>query len=314
LLAERAEALGYHGLWVPESWGRDAFTLLARIAANTKSLHLGTGIVNVFSRSPAVLAQTAVSLDEMTGGRFTLGLGTSGPRVIERWHGVPYQRALQRLRETIEIVRQIVRRDRLDHSGEVFQLGDFKLLCHPVRPEIPIYVAALSPASLRLTGEVADGWLPVFVSLQHLNVVRGDLEAGAARREAGRAPLRMAPYIAVGVDSDPMVARDLVRPHLARYVGGMGAFYNQLVRRYGFEAEAEAIAAAWAGGERRGVASLVTDAMVDALAVAGDPAACRERFAAYEAAGFDELVLAVEAPDMERSLAAVEALAPGTKT
>jgi len=300
-LAQRAEALGYHALWVPESWGRDAFTLLARVAAATSTLRLGTGVVNVFSRSPALIAQSAASLDEISGGRFILGLGTSGPRVIEGWHGVPYDRPIGRLRQTIEVVRRILRRDKLD---------GFKLLFHPVRVTIPIYLAALGPASLRLTGSLADGWLPVFVPLDRLDLLLEDLRAGEAERDPALGPLQKALYVDVGVDEDRGRARNLVRPHVALYVGGMGKFYTALVRRCGFEREAEAIAAAWARGERRTAASLVSDAMVDAFAVAGEAAACRERLSAYAEAGFEELILDAQARDAEHGLRTIEALAP----
>lgn len=309
-LARRAEALGYHALWVPEAWGRDAFTLLARVAAATSTLVLGTGIVNVFSRSPALIAQSAASLDEISEGRFVLGLGTSGPRVIEGWHGIAYERPLQRMRETIEIVRVALRRERVDHAGEVFQLRDFKLLFHPVRPAIPIYLATLGPASLRLTGALADGWLPIFVSLRHCDLLLEDLSWGVAERQAGLGPLKKAAYVDVAVDDDLGAARDRLRPEIARYVGGMGTFYNALVRRSGFPDEAEALAQAWQRGERRAAAQLVTDPMVDELAVAGNPAACRERLRAYAAAGFDELILNVRAADERQALKAVEALAP----
>ncbi len=300
-LAQQAEALGYHALWVPESWGRDAFTLLARVAAATSTLRLGSGVVNVFSRSPALIAQSAASLDEISGGRFILGLGTSGPRVIEGWHGVPYDRPIRRLRQTVEMVRRVLRRDRLD---------GFKLLFHPVRAAIPIYLAALGPASLRLTGALADGWLPVFVPPARLDLLLEDVRAGEAERDPALGPLQKAVFVDVGVDADPPRARDLVRPHVALYVGGMGTFYNALVRRCGFEREAEAIAAAWARGERRTAATLVSDAMVDAFAVAGDAAACRERLGAYAEAGFDELILDVQAADPAKGLEAVEAMAP----
>ncbi len=308
--ARRAETLGYHALWIPESWGRDAFTLLAQVAVHTSTLRLATGIVNVFSRSPALIAQSAASLDEISGGRFILGLGTSGPRVVEHWHGVAYERPLPRLRETVEIVRRVMRRDRLDYAGEVFQLSGFKLLFHPVRRTIPVYLATLSAPSLRLTGAVADGWLPTFVSLSHLELLRGDLRGGLEEREPALGPLQMAAFVTVAVSDDLALARDLVRPQIALYVGGMGTFYNALVKRCGFEPEADAIAGAWARGERRSAASLVSDAMVDEFAVAGSATRCRERVRAYAEAGFDEVILGVQAPDPARALQAMEALAP----
>jgi alkanesulfonate monooxygenase SsuD/methylene tetrahydromethanopterin reductase-like flavin-dependent oxidoreductase (luciferase family) len=164
--ARLAEELGYHSIWVPEMWGRDAFSILGLIAANTKRIKLSTGIIPVFSRSPAVIAQTAATLDEISGGRMMLGLGTSGPAVIENWHGVPFDKPLQRTREYVEIIKMILGGGRVDYEGEIFSLKGFRLQFQPLRSVIPVLVAAIGPRNVRLAGESADGWIPFLVPVE----------------------------------------------------------------------------------------------------------------------------------------------------
>src|SRR5204863_3365923 len=184
-LAQRAEALGFESVWMPEAYGTDAVSILGALAARTQRIRLGTGIVNVFSRTPALLGQTAATLDLISGGRFILGLGTSGHQVVSGWHGMAFDRPLVRMRETVEIVRRVLRQERLRFDGEIFTLDQgLKLLARPVRPTVPIFLATLTPAGLRLTGEVADGWIPTLFSPDHLDLFRPDLETGA--RAAGR--------------------------------------------------------------------------------------------------------------------------------
>src|SRR6202048_4092792 len=179
-LAQRAEALGFDSVWMPEAYGTDAVSILGALAARTERIKLGTGIINVFSRTPALLAQTAATLDLISGGRFILGLGTSGHQVISGWHGMAFDRPLLRMRETIAIVRQVLRRDRLLFEGEVFHLDKgLKLLARPVRAAVQISLATLTPGGLRLTGEVADGWIPTLFSPGHMDLFRPSLEAGA---------------------------------------------------------------------------------------------------------------------------------------
>src|SRR5216683_6614899 len=193
-LAQRAEALGYESVWMPEAYGTDAVSILGALAARTERIQLGTGIVNVFSRTPALLAQTAATLDALSGGRFILGLGTSGHQVVTGWHGVPFDRPLQRIRETIAIVDQVLGRQPVRFEGEVFQLPQgLKLLAHPVRPRVPVYLATITPAGVRLTAEVADGWMPILYSPEHADVFRADLEAGLARGGRELSALEIAP-------------------------------------------------------------------------------------------------------------------------
>jgi F420-dependent oxidoreductase-like protein len=312
-LTRTAEALGYDSVWMPEAWGTDAVSVLGALAASTDRIRLGTGILNVFSRTPALLGQTAATLDALSGGRFILGLGTSGPQVIAGWHGVPFDRPLRRMRETVEIVRQVVRRQPLRFEGEVFKLEQgLKLLSHPVRDRIPIFLATLTPAGVRLCGEVADGWMPTMFSPVHSGVFRPDLEEGA--RASGR-PLQaieIAPTVPLVIDSDLARARDAVRPWVALYVGGMGSrarnFYNQTVLRYGFT-QASQIQDLYLSGKRKEALAAVPDALIDAVAIAGPEPAVRDRVAAFREAGVTTLAVIPFAPDVERRRRALELLA-----
>src|SRR6202521_2417997 len=289
-LAQRAEALGFDSVWMPEAYGTDAISILGALAARTQRIQLGTGIVNVFSRTPALLAQTAATLDLISGGRFILGLGTSGHQVITGWHGMAFDRPLLRMRETMAIVRQVLRRDRLIFDGEVFRLDKgLKLLAHPVRETVPIYLATLTPGGLRLTGELADGWIPTLFAPEHMNLFRPELEAGA--RIAGRSlvALAIAPHVPVSIDDDRAHARDALKPWVALYVGGMGSkskkFYNDLVSQYGFADDARTLQDLYLGGKQLEAIRRVPDALVDAISIAGPPAYARERLALWASAG-----------------------------
>src|SRR3989454_5328195 len=206
-MTERAEALGFDSVWVPEAWGTDAISLLGALAARTQRIRLGTGIVNVFSRTPSLLGQTAATLDLISNGRFILGLGTSGRQVVSGWHGMRFDRPLQRMRETVEIVRRVLRQERLRFDGEIFTLDQgLKLLARPVRPTVPIFLATLTPAGLRLTGEVADGWIPTLFSPDHLDLFRPQLEAGGPAPRRALHPLPVAPPRSGLLGDDPAAA------------------------------------------------------------------------------------------------------------
>jgi coenzyme F420-dependent oxidoreductase len=284
-VVQHAEALGYDSVWVGESWGRDGFTWLTQLACHTTQIKLATGITTVYSRSPALIAQTVASLDEISAGRVILGLGTSGPIVIENWHGLAFERPLQRTREYIEIIRLILSGERVNYRGEVFQLKGFRLPFTPVRPRVPIYVASLGPQNLRLTGELADGWLPIYLDASHLQDFQQDLEKGA--QQAGRpfSAIDVAPYILSCVSEDVESARTLVKSHLAYYIGGMGTFYANLVARYGFAEEVSRVCQGWAAGDRKSAANQVTDSMVARLAICGSPKEARAQLEQYRAAG-----------------------------
>src|SRR2546429_5123111 len=217
---QASNRLGYDTLWIAEAYGWDAFTVLADLACVTERIKLGTGIVNVFSRSPALIAQSAASMDNISGGRFVLGLGTSGHQVIEGWHGVHFEKGIQRLRETMEVVRTVLRRERLVHEGEVFHLPmGLKLITHPLRDRIPIYLASLTPSGVALAGEMADGWLPVFFLPNNYETsIKPLLEKGAARSGRPLSEVSVCVHQPVVVTDDLEAGRDAVRPQLALYI------------------------------------------------------------------------------------------------
>jgi F420-dependent oxidoreductase-like protein len=313
-----ADRLGYDSMWVPEAYGWDAFTVLTQLACATSRIKLATGIVNVFSRSPALIAQTAASLDLISDGRFVLGLGTSGHQVVSGWHGVPFERGVRRLRETIEIVRMVLKRERVVYEGEIFHLDmGLKLITHPVRDEIPIYLATLTPSGVALAGEVADGWLPVFFSPAHYDsVIRQGLEKGAAR--AGRPVTECSVCVSqpVFVTDDKEAGRQAARPQLGLYIGGMGSrernYYNQLWCRYGYEAQAKEIQNLYLQRRKDEALALVSDEMVDLVTIIGPAEECRERLAALEKVGVDEVAIGLHVPgnDPAATMQAMEALAP----
>jgi F420-dependent oxidoreductase-like protein len=318
-LVRTADRAGYDTLWMAEAYSWEAFSQLGWFAAVTQRIRLATGVVNVFSRSPALLAQSAATIDRMSQGRFVLGLGTSGPQVVQGWHGAPFEGALQRLREAVEIVRMILRRERLVHEGRVFTLtGGIKLVSEPVRSRVPIYLATLTPGGLRLTGEIADGWLGAFLSpAQYAEVLAPALQEGIRRRVADAEPLATCAYQSVVVTPNRVAGRDAVRSQLALYIGAMGSrghnFYNDLFRRYGFTEEAERIQRLYLERRRDEAARAVTDAMIDRVTIIGPAPECRERLAGLARAGLSEVALQLTVPggDPEAVMAAARALAPG---
>ena len=315
---QAADRLGYDTVWVAEAYGWDAFTVLTEMACQTERIKLGTGIVNVFSRSPALIAQTAASLDRISGGRFVLGLGTSGHQVIAGWHGVPFERGIRRLRETMEIVRTVLRRERLVYEGEIFHLHKgLKLITHPLRDRIPIYLATLTPSGVALAGEVADGWLPVLFSPRHFERdIRPQLERGAAR--AGRPLEGLAICVSqpVVVTEEVEAGRDAVRGSMALYIGGMGSrernYYNQLFCRYGFEAEARRIQDLYLAGRKAEAMAALTPEMIDLVTIIGPVEECQRRLAELERVGVAEVAVRIRVPGGGPAdvLSAMEALAP----
>lgn len=302
-LVQHAESLGYDSVWLGEAWGWELFTRLTWIACHTTTIKLGAGIANVFSRTPALLAQTVATLDRISGGRVLLGLGTSGQAVVERWHGVPFEKSATRLREYTEIIRLGLSGERVNYEGEVFRLNGFRLGMTPLRKIVPVYFASITPAGVRATGEVADGWLPIWMGPEYLAQTLEQMRPARA--------LDVAAELHAGVSADPAV-RDLARAHLARYIGGMGVYYRRLVAAQGFAKEADAITAAYARHEREEAARLVTVEMLDALTLAGDRDWCRSRLAGYRKAGVTTPLLNFLdglTPDQVR--ATLEALAPG---
>jgi F420-dependent oxidoreductase-like protein len=270
-----ADACGYDSLWIPEAWEREAFTTLTELAVHTQRIHLGTGIVNVFSRSPALLAMSAATLDEISGGRFRLGLGTSGARVVEDFHGAEFQKPLTRLKETIQIIRLLLANESADFEGACFKLRRFKLGFKPLRADIPIYIAGLTPKSLQQIGELADGWLPTHWVRAELaqGIAQIRLGAEAAGRNANK--IDIAPFVNTVVSDDVATASKTARLPLAYYIGGMGDFYRDSLARLGFSEEANQIQTLWQAGRRKEAIAAVTEAMVRAVAICGPLEFCR---------------------------------------
>lgn len=305
-----AEELGYSSLSMGESWGEDALTSLAQLAAVTSRIRIGSSIVPVFARSPANLAMTALNLDRMSEGRFFLGLGTSGQLVVQDLHGEAFHKPLTRMREYIDIVRKAMRGERLDHDGEFFHTQRFRLRITPYRPNLPIYIASLSPASLRLTGELADGWLPIFLAPSRMDAAVAELKAGAEAAGRSLHDIAMSPQVSIYVTDDIAAARDRERPHIAFYIGGMGVFYHQYMHRIGFGTEADRSRQAYLGRERDTAAQLVTDEMVDAMTIIGTPQQCRDQIQKFFDAGVQEIRLVFNEPNKEAYLKALKAVAP----
>lgn len=307
-LAQEADRLGFHSVWTSEAYGTDAVTPMAWIAATTERIGVGSAIMQMPARTPAATATTVATLDILSGGRVLLGLGTSGPQVAEGWHGQPWGKPLARTREYVEIVRAILRRDRpLEHHGAHYDvpysgpgatgLGKpLKIIVHPPRPDVPIYLAAIGPKNVALAAEIADGWLPIFFSPERFAEVHGpSLAEGFATRGGRPERWDLAPLVPVVVDDDVQACRDLLKPMLALYVGGMGArgqnFYTRLAQRYGFDAEAATIQDLYLEGHKGEAAAAVPDALVDEIALVGDRARIADRLAAWREAGVTTLVL-----------------------
>jgi F420-dependent oxidoreductase-like protein len=293
-----AEEAGVDTVWVAEAWGRDCFTILTLLARETTRIKLGTGIVNCYSRTPAALAQHFATLDEFSGGRMIIGLGTSGHRVIEHFHGVPFQPSLTRLREYVEIMRMILAGEPLKYQGKVFRLErGFRLRFPPVRSSIPIFIASLTLKSVAQTAAIADGWMPVMIPLQHLAP-----EVAAFRqlvRDAGREPQNIIVRSpgAVTVTRDIDKAREESKAHLAFYITNMGDFYRQQLIRLGYEEAVSKVRKAWDEGGRAAGTTAVPEALIDSLFFAGPVEACIERLEAQAAAGIDMHTVRVEAND-----------------
>jgi F420-dependent oxidoreductase-like protein len=298
---QQLEAHGIEYFWSGEAYTADAVSTLGFVAAITERAQIGSSILPIYTRTPALLAMTAVGLDRLSNGRFILGIGSSGPQVIEGFHGVPYDRPLGRTREIIDICRSVWRRDRLEHHGANYDIPlaegrgtglgkPLKIIGQPVRDRIPIFVAALGPKNVELTAELADGWQPLYLAPELAHDVWGDaLRAGATKRAPDLGPLEIVAggLLAIGDDVDHL--RDAIRPTLALYYGGMGArganYYNDVLRRYGYEKEADEIQDLYLGGERDAAAARVPRTLVDAMSLVGDVGFVKDRVAAYRDAG-----------------------------
>jgi F420-dependent oxidoreductase-like protein len=314
-LAQDAERIGYDSAWAAEAWGTDAATVLAWLAATTTTLKVGSAILQIPARTPTATAMTAATLDLMSDGRVLLGLGVSGPQVVEGWHGQPWGKPVAKMREYVEIIRAVLRRETIVHDGEHYAIPysgpngtglgkPLKLMARPLRAEIPIYLAVFKRRSVELAAEIADGWLPIFFSPER---ARQTFPAPFARGDG----FDIAPAVPAVVADDVDSARDVLRPYYALYVGGMGArgknFYNDLAASYGFEAEAKQIQDLFLDGRQRDAAAAVPDALVDELALVGPADRIRDRLDAWKESGATTLLVSTRDRNALRAVA--EALA-----
>ena len=312
--ASELEQAGLDMVWVAEAYGFDGVSFMGYLAAVTERVEIAAGILPIYTRTPTLLAMSAAGVDALSDGRCVLGLGASGPQVIEGWHGVPYDRPLQRTREIVDICRAVWRRERVTYEGKAYQLPlpegqgtglgkPLKLITRPVRERIPVYVAALGPKNVELTAEIAEGWLPIFFDPDKAQDVWGDdLAAGYGKRPADLGPLEIAVQAMVAVGEDAAMLRDLARPLLALYIGGMGSreknFYNDLARRYGYEAEAKEIQDLYLDGKKDEAAKAVPAELLEATTLCGPEGYVRERIAAHKAAGVTVMNLTPVATDI----------------
>jgi F420-dependent oxidoreductase-like protein len=297
-----AERLGYAAAWASEAYGSDAATVLAWLAGQTSKIRLGSAIFQMPARSPAMTAMTAATIDQLSGGRMLLGIGSSGPQVAEGWHGQRFANQLMRTREYVAVLRMVLARERLEFHGETLELPlpdgpgkALRLVIGPVQERIPIYLAAIGPKNTALAGEIADGWIPVLFSPEHVSEFRPLLEEGAARAGRSLEDFDIAPSVNVCVTDDIEAARDAMRPAIALYVGGMGSrkqnFYNRIVQSYGFEQAAAEIQDLYLDGKPQEAMAAIPDALIDTVSICGPPALVAERLAVYREAGVGTLTL-----------------------
>jgi coenzyme F420-dependent oxidoreductase len=310
-LTRRAEELEYEHAWLPETWGRDAVTSLTSMALGTEEIGLGPSIWNVYSRSPALIGQTAATLQEVSDGRFRVGLGPSGPAVIQGWHGEQFDRPLRRTRETIDIVRKVLLGETVNYDGDCFTVGGFRLRCDPPETPPPIDAAAMGPKSVELAGRFADGWHAIVFTPDGLRDRLEDLRRGAELGDRDPDDVRVTLSLTCCALEDGERARRLARQHAAFYVGGMGTYYRDSLARQGYEELAHDISSAWGSGDKERATELVGDDLLDDLGAAGTPERTREeveKFAAIDgvdavAVGFPRGATVEEARETMAALA-----------
>jgi F420-dependent oxidoreductase-like protein len=290
--AEEADELGYESFWIPEAWGYEAFSLLTEIACHTKRIKLATGIVNVFSRSPGLLAMHAATLDEISEGRVILGLGTSGEKVIAGFHGAPYEKPLTRMRQYIKVIQCLISGQRLTEAGaDLWEFRHFQLAMTPVRERIPIYCACLNDKAIRMVGELADGWMPTFWPWQQLEKGVEVLAEGA--RKSGRSvkDISVAPFTTVIPMPDKEMSYHSARGIISFYVGGMGVYYHEMLSRMGYRENCDLVRDLYVAKQRPEAAAAVSQDLLDALVIAGEPDFCRTRLSQWRGAGMDLPIL-----------------------
>lgn len=307
-----ADRLGYDSVWLGEAWGYELFTSLADLARETSRIKLGAGVANVFSRSPAVIASTAATLDARSGGRMLLGLGTSGPQVIEHWHGMRYDKPLRRLREYTEIINKIIAREPLNYAGEIFQLDrGFSLRFRPPRQHIPIYIASLTPKSIHQTGEIADGVLPTYWPSHAFPEMRRLLDEGSAVAGRPAGSVKIAAYITTEVlldESERAAAVQRASGPIAFYIGRMGTFYADMLASHGFAEEVAAVKLGWESGQQAALAA-VSERLLNATALIGSAEEIVARLREWMALGLEEPLLSLPQSGSETVAPRLEALA-----
>jgi len=321
-LVQEAERLGYDSVWTAEAYGSDAATILGWLAQATTKIRLGSAIFQMPGRSAAMTAMTAATLDQLSGGRMILGIGSSGPQVAEGWHGQRFGRQLQRTREYVEVVRIALSRERLSYKGETLELPlpdgpgkALKLTIAPVQERIPVFLAAIGPKNTALAAEIADGWIPTLFSPEHVAEFRPLLEEGFARAGNGKGfgDFEIAPTVNVFVTDDVAAARDAMRPYVALYVGGMGSrdknFYNALVQRYGFEDAARRVQDLYLEGKRDEAMAALPEELIDTVSLCGPPDVVRERLAVFRDAGVGTLMVSPMAWSFEDRIAQLRQVA-----
>jgi F420-dependent oxidoreductase-like protein len=322
-LAQEAERLGYSAVWIEEAYGSDAVSTLAWVGASTSRIGLGSAVWQIPARTPAMAGMTAATLDLLSEGRLRIGLGTSGPQVVEGWHGQPFVRPIGRSREYIEILRKILARDEpVSYAGRDYRLpysGDdgvgigrpLKLIIHPLRPHIPIYVGALGPKNVEMTAELADGWLPIFFAPRVWEEVFGSsLQAGFAKAGGGKgleSGFDIAPTVSVEMGDDVDACRRPVKQRIALYIGGMGHakknFSNHLIRRFGYDDEAEEIQRLFLAGEREAAVDAVPDALIDDVALCGPPERLEELLEQWRLSPVTTIICDTDDPAAMRTMA-----------
>jgi F420-dependent oxidoreductase-like protein len=319
-IVQEAERLGYDSVWAAEAYGSDTATVLAWLAAGTRTIGLGSAIFQIPGRTAAMTAMTAATIDNLSNGRMRCGVGASGPQVAEGWHGQRYGRMLQRTREYVAVMRMALARERVEFHGETLELPlpdgpgkALKLTIAPVQEQIPIYLAAIGPKNTALAGEIADGWIPTLFAPEHVAEFRTYLQEGADRAGKTLDGFDIAPTVNVLVTDDLASGRDAMRPYLALYIGGMGSreqnFYNRLAVRYGFADAAKQVQDLYLEGKREEAGAALPDELIDLVTLCGPKDHVRERLAVYRDAGVGTLMITPMAWTAEERLSQLRLIA-----
>jgi len=312
-LVQEAEQLDYDSVWASEAYGSDTATVLAWLAHGTSKIKVGAAIFQMPARTPAMTAMTAATIDQLSDGRFLLGLGPSGPQVAEGWHGQPFAKQLQRTREYVAIVRMALARERVEYDGEIYKLPlpdglgkALKLTISPVQEKIPIYLAAIGPNNTKLTGEIGDGWLPFLFAPEHIGQFKQLLQEGADKAGKSLDGFDIAPTVNISINDDIDAARDTMRPLLALYIGGMGArnknFYTKIVSSYGFEEAALKVQDLYLEGKRDEAAAALPAELIDMITLCGPADRVRDRLQIYKDSGVGTLITSPMAWTLEDRL------------